>query len=109
MRPPLPDRLLSQPAENVMNVFKYSDVIDEFCWCITKLLLRELIVVYIVIHHEFYYQFLKPMWFGTLKRALRELGLYSNYMVQLIFYQKLGIVYSMFSSLVNIKIFRNIF
>ena len=31
MRPPLPDRLLSQPAENVMNVFKYSDVIDEFC------------------------------------------------------------------------------
>ena len=84
-----------------MNVFKYSDVIDGFCWYITKLSLRKLIVVYILLIMSFCYQFLKSMWFWTLKIALAEWDVNSNYMAQLIFYhlQKLIIVYSMFSSL----------
>ena len=61
----------------------FADTLQNYLW----LSLRKLIVNYGLIDHEFCYQFLKFMWFQTLKIALAEWKMYSiNYMVQLTFY-----------------------
>ena len=54
-----------------------SDGSNRFCWCITKLSLRRLIVVYRLIDQEFPYQFLCHFWLWTLKTALAKWRMYS--------------------------------